>query len=526
MKLAAVLAHVPYERRGRARRGRNRPAPVSARRSSVRARSAITRRSPATRRRAVPGRRSPGLRRYAAGSGRGSRAGTPAARVISTPSRATSIAGSSRTRPGQRRVDACAPRRGRRSRPGTAHEAAPMRKSCDDSGVKSTSSGVHLGLAQPAAAETRDGDEVVEHAGRIVGSEVDEHEAARAGAGQRALGDPRDERGRDAGVDGVPARRASTCAPASAVSRWPAATAPLMGKGYSAAQAVDLTSRESSQPASCARPPCPQPAPARLPRCSIWLGPPGLRPRRARLPADAVPRSRLHALEQLLVRGPLQLRHLQPPLLPAGRAVRDPHARRRNGVDGVARLRRPALARVGPGHSLVEPHVRRRLGRDRLLGGVPVRARRSARRCSRCGRSRRAGTGRFAVLAALTLAASPLAFLLLTLLLAGIGISRWSDRRALLAPALTIVGFGAVEVVLWRAVPGSGPLPVLVAGADDGSHLLRARRRAHLASRARALAALDLRRLLRRLPGLLLHPLGDRRERRPPPLRGAARWPC
>ena len=69
------------------------------------------------------------------------------------------------------------------------------------------------------------------------------------------------------------------------------------------------------------------------------------------------------------------------------------------------------------------------------------------------------------MLAALTLAASPLAFLLLTLVLAGVGIARWSDRRALLAPALTIVGFGAVEVAALARVPGSRPLPVLVAGA-------------------------------------------------------------
>ena len=67
--------------------------------------------------------------------------------------------------------------------------------------------------------------------------------------------------------------------------------------------------------------------------------------------------------------------------------------------------------------------------------------------------------GRFAVLAALTLAASPLAFLLLTLLLAGFGISRWNDRRALLAPALTIVGFGAVQVLLSRAFPDPGRFP-------------------------------------------------------------------
>src|SRR5204862_4841556 len=53
---------------------------------------------------------------------------------------------------------------------------------------------------------------------------------------------------------------------------------------------------------------------------------------------------------------------------------------------------------------------------------------------------------RFALLAALTLAASPLAFLLLTLLLAGFALSRWRDRAALLVPGLTLAGFGAVEV--------------------------------------------------------------------------------
>jgi hypothetical protein len=61
---------------------------------------------------------------------------------------------------------------------------------------------------------------------------------------------------------------------------------------------------------------------------------------------------------------------------------------------------------------------------------------------------------RFALLAALTLAASPLAFLLLALLLAGFGIARWRDRAALLVPGLTIAVFGLVEVVLWRAFPG------------------------------------------------------------------------
>ncbi|HEX3268943.1 MAG TPA: hypothetical protein VHQ98_13245 [Gaiellaceae bacterium] len=66
---------------------------------------------------------------------------------------------------------------------------------------------------------------------------------------------------------------------------------------------------------------------------------------------------------------------------------------------------------------------------------------------------------RFALLAALTLAASPLAFLLLALLLAGFGIARWHDRRALLIPALTIVAFGAVEVLVSRTFPDPGRYP-------------------------------------------------------------------
>lgn len=60
---------------------------------------------------------------------------------------------------------------------------------------------------------------------------------------------------------------------------------------------------------------------------------------------------------------------------------------------------------------------------------------------------------RFALLAALTLAASPLAFLLLTLLVAGFALAR-RPERSWLAPALTIAAFGAVEVVLWRLFPG------------------------------------------------------------------------
>ena len=68
-------------------------------------------------------------------------------------------------------------------------------------------------------------------------------------------------------------------------------------------------------------------------------------------------------------------------------------------------------------------------------------------------------TWRFAVLAALTLAASPLAFLLLALVLLGFGLARWEERRKLVAPAATIAAFGLVEVALWRAFPGNGQYP-------------------------------------------------------------------
>ena len=53
--------------------------------------------------------------------------------------------------------------------------------------------------------EARGGDEEVEQAVAAVARAVDEHEPARARAGERALGDPGGERGGDAGVDGVAA---------------------------------------------------------------------------------------------------------------------------------------------------------------------------------------------------------------------------------------------------------------------------------------------------------------------------------
>ena len=67
--------------------------------------------------------------------------------------------------------------------------------------------------------------------------------------------------------------------------------------------------------------------------------------------------------------------------------------------------------------------------------------------------------GRFALLAALTLAASPVAFVLLAVLMLGSAIaSRWT-RAELLWPAATIGVIGLVEAVLWRLFPGRGRFP-------------------------------------------------------------------
>jgi hypothetical protein len=66
---------------------------------------------------------------------------------------------------------------------------------------------------------------------------------------------------------------------------------------------------------------------------------------------------------------------------------------------------------------------------------------------------------RFGALALLTVAASPLAFLLLVLVLAGIGVARWREGRKFLAPAAIVAVMGATEAVLWRLFPDGGRYP-------------------------------------------------------------------
>jgi hypothetical protein len=64
---------------------------------------------------------------------------------------------------------------------------------------------------------------------------------------------------------------------------------------------------------------------------------------------------------------------------------------------------------------------------------------------------------RFATLAALTLAASPLSFLLLVIVLAGVGLARRESVNWV--PVAGVLAVGAVEVALWRVFPGGGRFP-------------------------------------------------------------------
>jgi hypothetical protein len=70
--------------------------------------------------------------------------------------------------------------------------------------------------------------------------------------------------------------------------------------------------------------------------------------------------------------------------------------------------------------------------------------------------------GRFALLAVLTLAASPLAFLMLVIVLAGIGLARRMRPGDLVVPAVTIAVAAAFEIVLWRLFPEGGRYPFSV----------------------------------------------------------------
>jgi hypothetical protein len=65
----------------------------------------------------------------------------------------------------------------------------------------------------------------------------------------------------------------------------------------------------------------------------------------------------------------------------------------------------------------------------------------------------------FVALALLTLAASPLAFVLLILISVGVGLAKRIEARRAVVPAITLAAAGAFELVLWRAFPDSGRYP-------------------------------------------------------------------
>src|SRR5437763_7050757 len=70
--------------------------------------------------------------------------------------------------------------------------------------------------------------------------------------------------------------------------------------------------------------------------------------------------------------------------------------------------------------------------------------------------------GRRAIFAAAALgsfAASPLAFLLLVVVLAGVALARRREVASLLVPAAAVAAIGALEVLLQRMFPGHGKFP-------------------------------------------------------------------
>ena len=75
---------------------------------------------------------------------------------------------------------------------------------------------------------------------------------------------------------------------------------------------------------------------------------------------------------------------------------------------------------------------------------------------------------RFALLATLTLAASPLAFLLLGVVLAGIGLNERANLRGNVVPIVAVVAAAAAEGVLWLLFPGGGRYPFSAPEAAAG----------------------------------------------------------
>ena len=233
-----------------------------------------------------------------------------------------------------------------------------------------------------------------------------------------------------------------------------------------------------------------------------WFGPPGSTWLLTRTNARSISR-RFHALEQLLVRGALQLRYLQRSLLPACGAARDspPGSRDCRGSSaGVRDLGRSGVRNVG---ALVKPDVRRRLLQHRPRGGVPVRAG-SCPRPARPPRSATAVSVGLCRAGRVDIAASALAFILLAIVTAGVGLGKRIGARKSFIPAAALVTVGFARVPALAPVPLQRALSVLGRGSRRRVRLQRRGRGPDLAPRARTCAAdgpTRLRaRLHRRLP--------------------------
>ena len=99
-----------------------------------------------------------------------------------------------------------------------------------------------------------------------------------------------------------------------------------------------------------------------LAACIVWFGPPGTDFAAHVFQLARLPPPRLRALDELLVRGPLHVRRLQPPLLPARRARRDPAARRAQRAASTAAFTLVIRQAVGRVDRLGDPVLRGRRG--------------------------------------------------------------------------------------------------------------------------------------------------------------------
>ena len=312
----------------------------------------------------------------------------------------------------------------------------------------------------------------------------------------------------------------STSAPASAVSGCPAATAPFMAQAYSG-RGCQLLSWRLTKASPLAREAMLSAAlAAASASLLVWLGPPG---------ADLAE----HAYQRTLF-----LEHgfaLWNNFWYAGRYSFVTYSVLYYPVAALLGIRLLAVATVataalafavvigrqwGPGRALVEPDLRGRLGGDRALGGVSLRAGSGAR--ARCdlgpsgpqplalrtprGADARRQPARLPAADAAAGGVRPRA-----------AAGALDDARAGAHDRGVRRGRGrSLEALSRRA------LPVFDRGAVRGGRLLRLQRRADLADRARASAALGLRHLPRRVPRRVPDPVCRRGKRRAFALRGAA----